>query len=437
MSEADAILVIEDDPVLGSALIQRLRLEGFQPRLATTGAAALREIERYRPAAIVSDIRLPDMSGEEVYRHVVARFGTMPVFFMTAFADVAQAVRLVKAGARDYQTKPVNVDQLVESLRHACRTAAPAVPAGQLGVSPAMRAVEETLRKAARVDLPVLITGATGVGKEVAATFLHRASPVAAEPFVAVNCAAIPHDLVESTLFGHEKGAFTGAVAKRTGLVERAGRGTLFLDEIGDLAIDLQAKLLRLIQERSFLSVGSDTEKRSHARVLCATHADLAQRVRDGKFREDLYYRLNVIEIRIPSLRERPEDICWLAERFIQEAAGRFGIDPRPLSAEAVAALQSHDWPGNIRELRNRIERAMALTEGPCLSRLDLFPEASLDHARPQASPATLDEIVSDALRTQVIEALRRAGNNRGEAARLLGISRTTLWKRMRDLKLT
>jgi DNA-binding NtrC family response regulator len=376
------------------------------------------------------------MSGEEVYRHAVEEAGALPVFFMTAFGDIAQAVRLMKAGARDYLTKPVDVDALVAALRSACDATQGDAQARSLGVSPAMRALEATLRKAARVDVPVLLLGETGVGKEVAAQFLHACSARPDAPFVAVNCAAIPRDLVESTLFGHERGAFTGALARNAGLLARAEDGTLFLDEIGELPFDQQAKLLRAVQERMFLPVGAQAERRFSARLVCATHADLAARVAEGGFRRDLYYRINVIELTVPPLRDRPEDVSWLARRFLAEAAGRFGAAPRDFSAEALDGLAQHDWPGNIRELRNRIERAVVLSEHRTIGLGDLFPEMSLDERRPEAGAGPLDTAVATVVKAKIEEALRRAGGNRSEAAKLLGVSRTTLWKRMREFGL-
>ncbi len=412
MSATRVVLVVEDDAVLGPALVQRLRLEGYRPRLAATGEAALREALSLRPDAVVSDIRLPDMSGEDVYRRLLAELGALPAFFMTAFGDVAQAVRLVRAGARDYLTKPVDVDRLVAALGEVLAERLPAsAPAGEapaLGVSPAMRAVETLLRKAARVDVPVVLTGETGVGKEVAARFLHAASACAAQPFVAVNCAAIPRDLAESTLFGHERGAFTGAATRHAGVAERAGAGTLLLDEVAELSPELQAKLLRLVQARK------------------------------GRFREDLFYRLNVIAVQVPPLRRRPEDQPWLAERLLVAATARFGLGSRRFAPAAIAALADHDWPGNVRELRNRIERAAALTEGAEIGAGDLFPELALEERDEAAASGQrpLAAALDAAARATIEDALQRAGGSRAEAARLLGISRTTLWKRMRALGL-
>ncbi|MCC7427303.1 MAG: sigma-54-dependent Fis family transcriptional regulator [Alphaproteobacteria bacterium] len=440
MNGPPRILVIEDDPLLGPALLQRLRLEGFAPRLAATGASALKEVAQRSFAAVVSDIRLPDMTGEDVFRRMLDSTGLLPVLFVTAFGDVDQAVRLMKAGARDYLTKPVDVDALVAALRAVVGeragppptgAAAPTPDADTLGASPAMRRVEAMLRKIADLPMPVLLRGGTGVGKEVAARRLHALSARATAPFLAVNCAAIPKDLLESTIFGHEKGAFTGATARQPGLAERAGQGILFLDEIAELAPEMQAKLLRLVQERSFLPVGAGAELPFLGRLVAATHADLAARVAAGQFREDLYYRINVVEIVIPPLHERAEDVAPLAEAFLREASARFGRSTQGFTPEAAAALAAHAWPGNVRELRNRIERAVALAEGPELGLDDLFPEGSLDLPAPSAATgeSSLGNAARDAIRKRVLEALARSNGNQAEAARLLGVSRTTVWK--------
>jgi DNA-binding NtrC family response regulator len=431
-----AVLIIEDDPVLGPALLQRLRLEGHQPRLVTDGAQALAFVASRRPDVILSDIRLPDMNGERIWRQTLETAGPVPAYFMTAYGEVEQAVRLVKGGARDYLTKPVDVEALVRALHDISRAVPATTPdeAGELGASPAMRALAAQLVKAARSDLPILIGGETGAGKEIAARFVHARSPRARGPFVVLNCAAIPRDLAESLLFGHEKGAFTGAHARQVGAAEEAAGGTLFLDEIAELPLDLQAKLLRLIEARSFRPLGARADLSFDARVISASHADLAERVAARAFREDLYFRLNVIHLAVPPLRERPGDVLALAGRFLAEAAGRQharGSVSPGLDAEAQAALLAHDWPGNVRELRNRIERAVALAEGPVLTVDDLFPEATLD--RPAPSPtgedSDLQDAAREAIRARVEAALKATGGNRSEAARLLGVSRTTIWK--------
>lgn len=414
------ILLVEDDPILGPALLQRLALEGFEAQLAATGASAVAAARARAPDIVLSDIRLPDFDGEALWRKLVDAIGPVPTWFMTAHGDIAQAVRLVKGGARDYLTKPVDVDALIAALGTA---RAPRLRQG-LGVAPAMRGLEAQLLKAARADLPVLLSGETGSGKEVAARVLHDASARAAAPFVAINCAAIARDLAESLLFGHEKGAFTGAVARRQGVAEEAAGGTLFLDEIAELPLDLQAKLLRLVEAREFRPLGAKADLPFRARIVAATHADLAARVRAGAFREDLYFRLNVIALAVPPLRARTEDIVALARGFLPAAPRR------DFTPDAIEALLAHDWPGNVRELRNRVERAAALGDGDTLGVDDLFPETTLDFAAPRGEASgSLDDAAKAAIKDRVRDALTKTGGNRSEAARLLGVSRTTIWK--------
>lgn len=426
-----AILIIEDDPTLGPALLQRLRLEGHEPCLVITGADALAFAARQRFDVILSDIRLPDMSGEKIWRHIVERRGLLPTWFMTAFGEIDQAVRLVKGGARDYLTKPIDIDTLVDALKglHTDRTANPATRSSSLGRSPVMTALAIDLAKAARSDLPVLLHGETGSGKEVAARFLHDASPRAGSPFVALNCAAIPRDLAESFLFGHEKGAFTGAIARHVGAAEEAAAGTLFLDEIAELPLELQPKLLRLIEAKTFRPVGAGKDIPFRARIVSASHADLGRRVEEHAFREDLFFRLHVVALAVPPLRARPEDVPDLAQMFLEQIA-RSGIaSAHVLGDDARSALVTYHWPGNVRELRNRIERAAVMCEGTRLSVHDLFPETALEEQLPIKENQALDETAREAIRQRVRQALDDAGGNQSEAARRLGVSRTTIWK--------
>ncbi len=426
------ILIVEDDAVLGPALLQRLRLEGHEPRLVTTGADALSFVASRRPDAILSDIRLPDMSGEALWSHVVSRRGLLPTWFMTAYGEVDQAVRLVKAGARDYLTKPVDIDALVDAVEATVGQAAAGGRSAppSLGRSPAMIALTADLAKAAPSSLPLLLQGETGVGKEVAARFVHERSPRAKRPFVALNCAAIPRDLAESTVFGHERGAFTGAVARHVGVAEEAADGTLFLDEIAELSLELQSKLLRLIEARSFRPIGAKKDVPLNARVVCATHADLATRISAGAFRDDLFFRLNVITLHVPPLRARRDDILDLAESFVAQATGQDTRRTRSFSSEARDTLLAHGWPGNVRELRNRVERAVVMADGPEILPRDLFPEKFLE-IPPDADSddETLDDAAREAIRRRVRKALEETGGNQTEAARRLGVSRTTIWK--------
>src|SRR6266436_3259891 len=363
LRERGRIGIIEDNTTMGDSLVQRLELEGYTPLWWQTGQQALEELVTARPDLVICDIILPDMSGEEVFLRALPRLGGKPFLFVTAHGKIDQAVRLTKAGAIDYLTKPYEIIDLLERI--AGLIAVQPVSAGVLGTSEAMRQVEMLLRRVADIDSSLLITGDSGVGKEVAAQFVHQISARAEEPFVAVNCGAIPSDLIESQLFGHEKGAFTSAQARHHGYVERARNGILFLDEVGELPLLTQVKLLRLIQERTFTRVGGETAIRTGARIICATNADLEAAVAEGRFRRDLYYRINVIRVAIPPLRDRSDDILPLAQLFMREFSETFDRDVHGFTQAAERALLEHPWPGNVRELRNGVERAVALSQSP------------------------------------------------------------------------
>lgn len=426
------ILLIEDDRVLGGAVAQRLRLEGFDLHWATNCASALQALRRGRPDFVLADIRLPDGSGEELYRLALPYLGDAAIVFATAFADLGQAVRLVRAGADDYLTKPYDIDALVERIRARVPFACPAAESEPFGRSQVTAPLADHLRRLAARDLPVLLRGETGVGKEVAARYLHRHSRRADGPFVAVNCGAIAQELMESQFFGHEKGAFTGAVAPHAGYFEEAAGGMLFLDEIGELDPRLQTALLRVLENGSFRRLGGRHDLQFQGRVVAATNADLTGKIAQRSFREDLYFRLAVVEFTLPALRERPAEIVPLAHEFIQQACARQQQAPLPLDDGAIEALLGHAWPGNVRELRNRIERAVALTDADVLTPADLFPERRLDDAL--AVSSTLAGARERAELDQIERALALSGGRVAEAARQLGISRTTLWKRRRKL---
>jgi DNA-binding NtrC family response regulator len=380
-------------------------------------------------------MRLPDGSGEALLLRLLPSLGATPVIAMTAYGGVDQAVRLIRAGADDYLLKPFDIETLLQKLA-ALRPLreAPAGNAETGWASPAMQLLAAQLERLAGAAAPVLLLGESGAGKEVAARRLHARGPRAAEPFVALNCAAIPRDLLESEVFGHERGAFTGAHERRIGAAERAGAGTLLLDEVAELDLTLQAKLLRLLEDGRFLRVGGAKELPLAARIIAATNADLAARVAEGRFRGDLYWRLAVVELRVPPLRERPEDVLQLARQCLDAAAVPGGQGGPALSPEAEAALLAHSWPGNVRELRNRITRAALLCAAPLVTPADLFPErGALDKT---ASPTTLAEVRDAAEREHIRRVLLRCGGRAGEAARMLAISRTTLWERMRRLGL-
>ena len=426
------VLLIEDDPVLGGALLQRLRLEGFAVSLATSCSDAMKALQHARPDFVLSDIRLPDGSGEDLYRQALPYLGRTPIVFATAFAELDQAVRLVRAGADDYLTKPYDLDKLVERIRELAPDPIVATAAsGGFGPSPASSRLTIDLQRLAARDVPVLLRGETGAGKEVAARWLHQQSTRSNQPFVAVNCGAIPHELMESQFFGHERGAFTGAHGTHIGFFEETGPGTLFLDEIGELDPRLQTSLLRVLQDGRFRRLGGRQDLQFGGRIVAATNADLPARIAARQFREDLYFRLAVVELVVPPLRERVEDILPLAHGFLREAADRQGLVVPTLSESARAALLAHAWPGNVRELRNRIERAMALADETDLGATDLFPERALDERLP---PQTLSDARGQAELAQIERALELSGGRLGEAAERLGISRTTLWKRRKRL---
>jgi DNA-binding NtrC family response regulator len=386
---------------------------------------------------VVCDIRLPDMSGEAVFQESLPDLATSPFLFITAFGDIDQAVRLIRAGADDYLTKPFQMEEFLGRIDHLLhsRSHQPQSETPALGQSDAMRRIEGLLRRVADIDSTLLVTGETGVGKEVAARFVHQISKRAAGPFIAVNCAAIPGELLESELFGHERGAFTGAHVRHEGFVERAREGVLFLDEIGELTPAVQAKLLRLIEDHAFLRVGGERPVPFKARLICATNADLDARVASGQFRPDLLFRIKVIPVEIPPLRQRPADILPLLHQYVTYFTDMLHTNARGFTTYAGAVAQAHHWPGNVRELRNRMERAVALATGPWIGARDLFPEVDpVDEPAPGVSP--LSTIRDDAERRHITAVLEQTGGQIKKAADLLGISRTTLWEKMRKLGL-
>ncbi len=429
--------LIEDDPIMGGSIVQRLELEGCAVRWWRSGRAALEaDANGVNDLDLVlCDLRLPDIGGEDIYRDMSARENHPPFIFITGYGEIDQAVRLMRLGAADYLTKPFDFDDFLSRIHANARNPAPAPNhAPVLGVSPGMAALEALLARYAQTDLPVLLTGETGVGKEVAARHLHTLGCAPDAPFMAVNCAAIPSELLESEIFGHEKGAFSGAAKRHLGYAERAKSGVLFLDEIGDMPAALQAKLLRLIEERCFHRVGGEENIPFLGRIVTATHKTLEPGACDADFRQDLYYRIAVLTAKIPPLRERLSDIPWLTQLFIAEAAARHDKVIRGVSTQAEEMTLAHVWPGNIRELRNRIERAVALCSGEWLTPHDLFPE---QHSRTDAETFQSLQNVRDAAEKRQIErALVETCGHIQAAAGLLGVSRTTLWEKMTRLEI-
>lgn len=427
-----SIAIVEDDPIMGESLNQRLVLEGYQVEWWRTGEEALASFEVSAPDLVICDIRLPGISGAEVFRKAAASLEVPPFLFMTAYGQIDQAVALMRAGAVDYLTKPFEVGDLLARAR-ALVTRRPTGRGFVLGVSTNIQDIEELIRRIAPHPSPVLLSGETGVGKEVCAQLLHAESMFPTEPFIAVNCAAIPDNLLESEVFGHEKGSFTGASGRHLGYAERARQGTLFLDEVSELPLALQAKLLRLIEDKSFYRVGGEKSIQFRARIVCASNRDLAAEVAAGRFREDLLYRINVMTIEVPPLRERQEDISWLLSRFFDEKAPHAQTRLRGISSLAEEAALAYSWPGNAREIRNRLERAMALADGEWIMPGDLFPERRRQSDRTHdLQTVSLSDARDAAERREIERALRQTAGQIGEAAKRLGISRTTLWERMR-----
>jgi len=431
------IAIVEDDPIMGESLQRALELEGWRATWSRSGREAVRLVQESSPDLVLCDLKLGDMNGEQVFR-VARSFPPAPPFiFMTAFGQIDQAVSLMRAGARDYLTKPFELDSLFLKAREVISVRPNIVTAGVLGVSPQMQKVEALLRRISSKALPVLLTGETGSGKEVCAQFLHRVSPVAQSPFMAVNCAAIPTELLESEVFGHERGAFSGAHQRHLGYAERAREGVLFLDEIGDMPISLQTKFLRVLEDRAFYRVGGEVQVPLRARVVCATSAHLSELVRSGRFREDLFYRINAVTVDVPPLRERPADISWLLSRFFSIFSQQDESELRGVSSLAEQVALAHPWRGNAREMRNRVERAVALATGPLLMPADLFPETQSHMQEGLQTGLTLSSVRDAAEKRQIEQVLTETKGQIAETARRLDVSRTTLWEKMRRFGLS
>lgn len=430
--EGRVLAVVEDDPIMGESLVQRLSLEGARVTWCRTGKQASSTLAKLRPEAIVCDIRLPDLDGEKLFHESVQSDSAAPFIFITGYGDIDQAVRLMRSGAVDYVTKPFEMEGFLERLVDLLPQRSDDTSA-VLGVSSAMRSVQRLLDRIAKVKPTVLITGETGTGKEVAARYLHAMSDLRSKPFIAVNCAAIPSELLESELFGHEKGSFTGASQRHLGYAERAGQGILFLDEIGELRPGLQAKLLRLLEQRTFQRVGGEQVLPFTARLVAATNADLKAAVVAGRFRNDLLFRLDVLGVKLPPLRDRVDDIPWLLDRFFVELAAIMDTSMKGISAHTEQLALEYDWPGNVRELRNRVERAVALGLGTWMMPGDLFPDLLAVQQQPTAF-GSLEDARNRAERQHILRALALTGGEIASAAKTLGIGRTTLWEKMQRL---
>lgn len=440
-----SILIVEDEKNLRCVLAAVLNAEGFSALEAGDGEQALALLESTQPALVLTDQRLPGLSGTELLRKMKELYPEIPVIITTAYGEIEQAVEAIKAGAEHYLTKPVDEGELIALIRQALGRHGKVLPPlrqeprrhGLIGVSRAIETLLETIDLVAPAPSNVLITGESGTGKELVARALHQASPRADQPFIAFNCGAIPLELVESEIFGFEKGAFTGATRTQAGKLEMAGGGTLFLDEVGDMPLAMQVKLLRALQEREFTRLGTHQPVRLMARIVAATHIDLAKAVSEGRFREDLYYRLNVIPLHIPPLRERRSDIGPLVHHFLEQISRVIGRQPVvTIAPETLAAIETYDWPGNIRQLENLLERMVVLNRHGHLQYNDLPPEmvhrALGGNGSGNASPFDLPALEKQT----VLGALEKTGFNQSQAALLLGISRKQLRTKMKNMGL-
>src|SRR5438270_231587 len=377
------IWIVDDDESIRWVLEKALARENLATKSFSNARDAIDALEKSTPQVLVSDIRMPGESGLELLQAVKAKHPGLPVIIMTAFSDLDSAVAAFQGGAFEYLAKPFDLDKAVElirraleeSLRETSVESGPTDTPEILGQAPAMQEVFRAIGRLSQSNVTVLITGESGTGKELVARALHRHSPRAAGPFVAINTAAIPKDLLESELFGHERGAFTGAQASRRGRFEQAENGTLFLDEIGDMPFDLQTRLLRVLSDGNFYRVGGHQPLRANVRVIAATHQNLEQRVKEGNFREDLFHRLNVIRLRLPALRERREDIPMLTRHFLQQSAKQLGVEPKRISDPALAKLTSFAFPGNVRQLENICHWLTVMAPAQVIEPKDLPPE--------------------------------------------------------------
>ena len=432
------ILVVDDDASIRQTFEHHLVSTGHEVLVVPDATAALSELATFDPDLVVTDVRMPGMSGLDLLETIRDSRPETDVIVITAHEDMTTAIKAMKSGAYDYLVKPLDLDHIdlvvsrclrdrrlrARATRLAEEAATPWSIDRLVGSHPGMIAIYKLIGSVADTMTPVLVRGETGTGKELIARAIHFSSTRADEPFVALNCTAVSETLLESELFGHVRGAFTGAVADRKGRFELAGRGTLFLDEIGDTSPAFQSKLLRVLQEREFHPVGSERLRRTEARVIAATNRDVESLVRDGRFREDLYYRLRVVEIRVPALRERRDDLPVLVRHFVEKLAREMHLGEVTVSDPALRSLALHEWPGNVRELENTLARAMVVARGGVLGPEHL--SLGSGHGRLENGPEG-DDSLEAMERAHVRKVLQRTGGNKRQASRILGISRPTL----------
>ena len=442
---ANPVLIVEDEKNLRRVLVAVLEAEGYPTIAAENAEEALDRIRTEHPALVLTDQRLPGLSGTDLLRRIKEAHPEIPVIISTAYGEIEQAVEAIKAGAEHYLTKPVDEGELIALIRQTLGRHGKSLPPlrqeprryGLIGVSRAIETLLETINLVAPAPSNVLITGESGTGKELVARALHQASSRAEQPFIAFNCGAIPLELVESEIFGYERGAFTGATRAQAGKLEMAASGTLFLDEVGDMPLPMQVKLLRALQEREFTRLGTHQPQRLAARIVAATHVDLAKAVSEGRFREDLYYRLNVIPLHIPPLRQRRADIAPLVHHFLRQICTVIGRSMAiSIAPDALTVLEAYDWPGNIRQLENLLERMVVLNRHGHLQRSDLPAEIAQQQCDNIFSAATNPFDLPALERQTVLSALEKTRFNQSQAAVLLGISRKQLRTKMKNIGL-
>lgn len=440
------VAVVDDDMEMGRVVKDLLTEEGYDVTQFSSASEALVKFKKELPQVLITDHRMKDIDGLTFLKKIQADYPEIITIMMTAFGSIETAIEAMKCGAYHYIVKPFKNDELTLLIRRAMEKANLKQEnhvlrqeltksfnlENMVGRSAAMSSVFELIKLVASASANVLVTGESGSGKELVARALHNSGPRRLKPFIPLNCTAIPEQLLESELFGHIKGSFTGAVTDKKGLFEEADGGTLFLDEIGDLSPQLQAKLLRVLQDKQIRAVGGNQVKTVDVRIIAATHRDLKSMVKEGKFREDLFYRLNVIPIRVPSLRERIEDVPLLVENFIGKFAVRNESQVRGVSPEAMAVLMAYPWPGNVRELENIIERAMVLTRGEWIEKSAVL-DSALEEAKQNVEQLHADRPTLERLEERYIKLiLQEVDNRKEEAAKVLGISRRTLYRKER-----
>ena len=447
------ILIVDDEPKLLDVLSGMLEQMDYRTLTAGSGVAALDVLEREGVDLVLCDLRMPGMGGRELLAEMQRRGHAVPLVIMTAYSSVRDAVAVIKEGAFDYIDKPIELDDLTATLSNALRLQDALRDNARLreelegkhrfdtliGVSPAFQKVLRAVGEVCSAKTTVLLTGESGTGKEVVARAIHFNSPRHEGPFVAVNCAAVPEALLESEFFGHVKGSFTGALTNRVGRFGQADRGTLFLDEIGDMPLALQAKILRVLQDRTYEPVGGTQSKTTDVRIIAATNRDLEKMVAEGQFRGDLYYRLNVFPIALPPLRDRREDVPLFLDRFVSEFGPALGKRGLSFAPDAVRALAAYAWPGNIRELQNCVERSVLSARGSVITAADLPPYITQAQGAASANgevvfPMDLEEECAKFERSRIVAALKRTEGVQVRAAELLGVSERSLWHRVKKL---